>query len=101
MNVTQKVGKEVRYFWHDIWYICSWSGAVNLTDETESSIGLHLAKYLSCVHLSSTRSIRLVLLFLLTTSPRQGVTHLEQWQPDGGCYILSALPALAATALLL
>jgi hypothetical protein len=34
MNVTQKVGKEVLIFGMIIWYICFWSGEVNLTDGT-------------------------------------------------------------------
>ena len=45
-NVTQKVGKEVCIFGMIIWYICSRSGAVILTNGTESSVGLHLAEYL-------------------------------------------------------
>jgi len=45
MNVTQKVGKEVRIFGMIIWYIYSWSGAVNLTDGTYRFFGLYLAEY--------------------------------------------------------
>jgi len=41
MNVTQKVGKEVCVFLPAIWYICSWSGAVHLTEGTFRSVGLH------------------------------------------------------------
>ncbi len=45
VNVTQKVGKEVRFFLPIIWYICSWSSAVNLTCGAFRFIGLHPAKY--------------------------------------------------------
>ena len=85
MNVTQKVGREVRIFGRMLWYICSYDGAVILTDETERSVGLHQAKSLSSVHLSSTRSILLVLLFLLYAST---IALYKALAESSGCFLL-------------
>jgi hypothetical protein len=71
MNVTQKVGKKVSLFLPHIWYICSWNGAVIVTEGAFRSVGLHWQSIYHASILSSTRPIRLVLLFLLIASPRQ------------------------------
>jgi hypothetical protein len=70
MNVTQKVGKKVSVFLPNIRYICSWNGAVILTEGAFRSCGLHWQSTCHASILSSTRPIRLVLLILLHANPR-------------------------------
>jgi hypothetical protein len=73
-------------FHHEIWYLCSWCGAVTLTDGTERFIGLHLVEYLQCFQLSGTSLFRPVQLFLPYAST---CTHQEVLIVCSGGKVLS------------